>query len=279
MESVGIVGVGAMGSAILERLLAAGKSPIVYDPFPSAVEKARSKGARVASSAAEAAGAEEIVHVVVRTDEEVQESVLGSRGVLEGARSGTLLLLHSTVRPQTTQAVAKEAARSGVSVIDACMVGRPDVVRAGEMCFLVGGPADLVERVRPHLLTIGRKVIHVGPLGMGNVAKILKNLLTGSEALLVYETIRIGAAAGLAEREALEILREMGSGPNVLNHWQETFVESSDGLAPRVGSNMYDKDLPLASELARSLGVHAPITAALAETGLRLVAAKAQRSS
>jgi 3-hydroxyisobutyrate dehydrogenase len=142
------------------------------------------------------------------------------------------------------------------------------------MSFLVGGPVELVDRARPHLLQIGKRVLHMGPLGAGNVAKIIKNLITGSEALVLHEAVRIGAAAGIPERDALEMLRQMASGTTALSHWERTFVETEFGLAPRVGTNIHDKDLPLAAELARECSVEAPITQQIAAAGLRLLGVK-----
>src|SRR5262249_1615039 len=131
METVGMVGVGAMGSALLERLRLADVSATVYDVAPAALERAGAQGATCAGSAAAVARAATLVDVVVRTDQEVQDAVLGPDGVLAGAAPGTLVLLHSTILPQTTRAVAEAARPRGVEVIDACMVGVPRVVRAG----------------------------------------------------------------------------------------------------------------------------------------------------
>jgi len=106
MEQVGIVGVGAMGSALLERLKLAGVSATAFDIAPAAVETARALGARIASSSAAVAQASTVIDVVVRTDQEILDCTLGSNGILAGAQPGTLLLLHSTIRPETTKQVA-----------------------------------------------------------------------------------------------------------------------------------------------------------------------------
>src|SRR5437588_568190 len=83
-------------------------------------------------------------------------------------------------------AVAEAARPRGVEVVDACMVGVPRVVRAGNLSFVVGGPPELFERARPHLLCMGKQALHVGPLGAGNAAKLIKNLVTGAEALVIH---------------------------------------------------------------------------------------------
>src|SRR2546423_7614789 len=140
METIGIVGVGAMGSALLERLRLARVEPVIYDISDEALDRARATGAEPAASAADVARASTIVDVVVRSDDEVLECMLGERGLLEGARPDTLLLLHGTILPQTTRRVADAAEKRDVRVIDACMLGVPDAVRRGDLTFVVGGP-------------------------------------------------------------------------------------------------------------------------------------------
>jgi len=158
METVGMIGVGAMGLALLERLKLAGVRATVYDSYPPAVEAARSLGCEIASSAADVARQSTLVDVVVRTDEDVVQCMTGLKGVLEGAVSGTLVLLHSSILPQTVQQVAAAAHAKSVSVVDACMTGVPATVRAGELCFVVGGAGDLVARAEPHLLKMGKQI-------------------------------------------------------------------------------------------------------------------------
>ena len=273
MEKIGIVGVGAMGSALLERLKLAEVQATVFDIAPSAVEAARSLGASIAPSAKAVAQASTLIDIVVRTDQEVLDCTMGKDGILEGAAAGALVLLHSTIRPETTKKVAETARRRNVHVIDACMTAVPKVVRQGGLIFLVGGAAELFERARPHLLHMAKEVMHMGPLGAGNVAKLIKNLVTASEALIVHEAIRIGQAGGISCDEALEMMRKTAS-VSTLNRWQERFDLSGASPILRAGQNLYDKDVPLAAEVGRQFGLDLPITEQLAAAGLRLIASK-----
>jgi 3-hydroxyisobutyrate dehydrogenase-like beta-hydroxyacid dehydrogenase len=273
MEKIGIVGVGAMGSALLERLKLAGVQPAVYDIDPAALESARSLGAHVASSAAEVARAATIIDVVVRTDQEVLDCTMGREGILEGASPESLVILHSTILPDTTKKVAAAARERQIDVIDACMVGIPRVVRDGKLTFLVGGPADLVERARPHLLRMGKQVLHMGPLGSGNVAKLVKNLTTGAESLVIYEAVQIAEAAGIPYRETLEMMRKVYSA-GLLEHWESAFDASGKINRPRASHNIFEKDIPLAAEFARASGLRLPITEQLAAVAKELVEAE-----
>jgi 3-hydroxyisobutyrate dehydrogenase-like beta-hydroxyacid dehydrogenase len=273
MEKIGIVGVGAMGSALMERLRLSGGTATAFDIASSAVETARSLGLQIAPSAKAVAQAATMVDVVVRTDQEVLDCALGKDGILEGAAPGTLVLLHSTIRPATTKKIAEAAREKNVHVIDACMTGVPSVVRQGALTFLVGGPTELFERAKPHLLNVAKDAIHMGPLGAGNVAKLIKNLVTASEGLVVYEAIRIGQAGGIGYREALEMMQKTKS-ESVLNRWQERFDLSGTDLVFNAGMNLYDKDVPLAAEVGKTLGVDIPVTEQLAALGRRLLEAK-----
>jgi 3-hydroxyisobutyrate dehydrogenase len=273
MEKIGLVGVGAMGSALLERLRLAKVEVKAFDIADSALAAARSLGAGIASSAKAVAQESRLIDVVVRTDREVLDCTLGKDGVLEGAAAGALVLLHSTIRPETTREVAAAARARKVDVIDACMTAVPRVVRQGGLTFLVGGPAELFERAKPHLLRMAKDALHMGPLGAGNVAKLIKNLVTASEGLVVYEALRIGQAGGIGYREALDMMQRTRS-ESILSRWEERFELSGIDLVFRGGGNLYDKDVPLAAEVGRKLGVDIPVTEQLAALGLRLISPK-----
>ena len=129
MEQVGMVGIGAMGSALLERLRLANVEVMAFDIAGPALGAAEALGARLGSSAKAVARESTLIDVVVRTDQDVLDCALGTEGLLEGAKPGTVIILHSTIRPETTRRVAAEAHHRNVHVIDACMLGVPRVVR------------------------------------------------------------------------------------------------------------------------------------------------------
>jgi 3-hydroxyisobutyrate dehydrogenase len=266
MEQVGLVGAGSIGLAFVERLQIAGIQPTVFDVFPGACENARRAGARVVDSAAEVARQSTIVDVVVRTDQDMLDCTLGPDGLVAGAAPGTLLLLHSTIHPSTTRQVATAASARGVHVIDACMAGMPHNARAGHEIFLVGGPAERVERARPHLLTIGAEVVHFGPLTAGNTAKIIKNSLTAVQGLMVEEAGQFADAAGVTPEAFAELLRLFHRSPPT----RRSAESRRDN--PSGGDNMYGKDLPLAAALARELGLELPVTQYASEAGQRQLA-------
>jgi len=269
MEKIGFVGTGAMGSALLSRLKLANVQATAFDLAPAAMEAARKEGAQTATSAKAVAQASTIVDVVVRTDQEVLDCTMGKDGILEGAAPGTLVLLHSTIRPTTTKRIAEAAAETRVYVIDACMTAVPSAVRQGGLTFLVGGQKALFDRAKPHLMNMAKDAVHMGPLGCGNVTKLFKNMVTASEALIVYEALQIGKAAGIDYKAALDLMQKTKS-QHVLDRWDMRFDLSGGDLKFNAGTNLYDKDLPLAAEVGRALGATIPVTEQLAALGIRL---------
>jgi 3-hydroxyisobutyrate dehydrogenase len=278
MEKIGMIGTGAMGLALLERLKLAGEKDVIcYDAYGPALDSATALGYRAAMSAADVASQATLIDIVVRTDQDMLDCVLGPNGVLESAQAGTLLLLHSSILPHTVKNVAEAARAKGINAIDACMTGVPDTVRAGNLSFVVGGADEDVERARPHLLKMSREVFHMGPIGTGAVGKLIKNMLGGAETLIVHEAIQIGIAGGIPYPKALEMMRRIGH-DSVLNRWQRTFDPSGSDPMPRSGRNVLNKDIPLVAELARLLGTDTPITQQLAAAADRVVAANEKRN-
>jgi 3-hydroxyisobutyrate dehydrogenase-like beta-hydroxyacid dehydrogenase len=256
MKTVGVVGTGAMGLAMVERFLTAGLRASVYDVSGPALERAVALGAVAGTSAAEVAAASDSVSMMVRSDDQMLESVLGSNGVLSGLLPGGLLLLHSTIHPGTTRAIAEVAQARGVDLADACIAGVPAVVRAGQAVCLAGGDTALIERITPHLLLLVRRVIHMGPLGSGNVAKIVRNLVNLTDRLVLHEGLQIMHASGVPTHQGLQMLE--------LIYANRDLDDEARGDRVRPEGNLFDTILPLARRLADDHGLQAPLTRALA---------------
>jgi 3-hydroxyisobutyrate dehydrogenase-like beta-hydroxyacid dehydrogenase len=278
LEKVGMIGTGAMGLALLERLKLAGVTDVVcHDTHKAALDSATALGFRAVTSAAGVAMQATLIDIVVRTDHDMLDCVLGPNGVLESAQAGTLLLLHSSILPDTVKKVAAAACVKGIHAVDACMTGVPDTVRAGNLSFVVGGTDEDVERAMPHLLKMSKEVFHMGPIGTGAVGKLIKNMVSGSETLIVHEALEIGLAGGIPYPKALEMMRCIGH-DSVLNRWQRTFDPSGADPLPRAGRNVLSKDIPLTAELARLYGLDTPITQQLAASADCVVAANEKRN-
>jgi 2-hydroxy-3-oxopropionate reductase len=271
-KTVGLVGVGKMGSALLERLGAAGAKVRAFDIKDSAMQAARDRGAETTASSAEAARGAAIIHVFVHNDQEIFDATLGENGVLAGADQGATVILHSTIMPATTRRVAEEAARTGIRVIDASVTSTPRYVRAGEAVFLVGGADDVVAEIRPYLETIGRKVWHFGPLGCGNAAKLVKNLSNVMERVMWMEALTAVKAAGIDPRQYAEMLKSVMRG-SAMSDWEKIIAIENGDIAPtNAGGNIFRKDVPHALKLVHELGLKLPLAEGTGEASARFVA-------
>ena len=184
-------------------------------------------------------------------------------------------MLHSTIRPATTKKVAELAADKRVNVIDACMTAVPSVVRQGGLTFLVGGQKAFFERAKPHLLNMAKDAVHMGPLGCGNVTKLFKNMVTASEALIVYEALQIAKAGGVSYKAALDLMKKTKS-QHILDRWETRYDISGGELKFNPGTNLYDKDLPLAADVGKALGADIPGGGSVGEIGHQVERRKGQ---
>ena len=242
---------------MVERFVAAGLRTNVYDVSSVALDRAVNAGAIACADAAELASASESVSVMVRTDDQMLESVLGQHGALNGLQPASVLLLHSTIHPTTTRQVAAAAVADNVAVADVCIAGVPSVLRAGEAVCLAGGDVDLIERITPLLLVLVERVIHMGPLGCGNAAKIVRNLVNQTDRLLLVEGIQFMKASGVRADAALQMLESIYS-----NRVRE-LEQAVHAERVRPEGNLFETILPLAQRLADDLGIEAPLTRVL----------------
>jgi 3-hydroxyisobutyrate dehydrogenase len=269
---VGLVGVGKMGSALLERLVAAGAKVRAFDIKDSAMQAARERGAETVASSAETARAAKIVHVFVHNDDEVLDCTLGGEGVLASAEKGATVIVHSTVLPATTKRVAQEAAGKGIRVIDASVTSTPRYVRAGEAVFLVGGPDDVVADIRPHLEAVGHKVWHFGPLGCGHAAKLAKNLSNVMERVMWMETLSLVKAAGIDPRQYADMLKAVMRG-SAISDWEKIIaIENGEIVPTNAGGNIFRKDVPHALSFVQQLGLNLPLAEGTGAAAARFVA-------
>jgi 3-hydroxyisobutyrate dehydrogenase-like beta-hydroxyacid dehydrogenase len=244
--TVAVIGLGAMGRPVVRHLLAAGMDVVVRDVEHGAVEVAVALGATTAASDAEAASRSAAVAVFVPTDADVCAVCLGENGVLAGARDGTVVLLCSSVRPETCEQVAA-AAPPGVHVLDAALTGGVRGAEAGEVNLLVGGDADVIERVRPLLEPWTIAIHHLGPLGAGQVGKTANNLVHWAQICAIAEALELARRAGVS----VPVLRRaLMDGPTDSRTLREL---------DQMRLTWHAKDLANAAALARRVDLEVPM--------------------
>ena len=192
--TVGVVGLGAMGGPVAGLLARAGVPTTCHDPDPAAVAHAEAAGAKAMESVVDLAAASDVVVVLVPTDRDVLD-VCGR--IVPAERPGTVLLISSSVTPDTCLRVADQARRHGVDVLDAALTGGVRAAEAGELNLLVGGDEAVLDRIRPVLTPWTSTVHHLGPLGSGQIGKTVNNLCHWGQLAAIVEALRLGRALGV----------------------------------------------------------------------------------
>ena len=202
-HSVGLVGLGMMGRPAAELLAAEGHPTFAYDVDAAVLEAVAAHGERGVDALPELAGRCDVVLVMVPSDQDVLDVCTG---LLEGARRGSVLLICSSVTPETCRRVAAAAEPEGVDVLDAALTGGVRAAEAGTINLLVGGDPAVLDRIRPALAPWTGTVHHLGGLGAGQVGKTVNNLCHWGQLSAIVEALRLGRALGVEPallREAL----------------------------------------------------------------------------
>lgn len=268
---IGFVGAGDLGGEIARRILRAGWPLTVYARREEVRNDIRKAGAAIAAGLAELGSASDVLGVCVVDDAQVREVLVGA-GALSGMRPGGLIAIHSTIHPDTCREIAAAAAQGGVAVIDAPVSGSGGYTPQDRpMTVMVGGEAVDFERARPLLEDWATTVRHVGPLGSGELTKIINNCMYYAQKAIAIDAVAIARAAGLEVRAAGEVWSQSSGNSHAFQQYR---TADYTGLVPRSSGDISQsltvirKDLRLAAEVAERGGVEAK--AALA-TGNRLV--------
>ncbi len=229
MATIGFIGLGNMGAPMAANLVRAGHQVTGFDLVPGAMEALATKGGHAVASVAEAAGAGDIVITMLPAGPQVRSVYLDEGGVLASARRGALLIDCSTIDVETARAVAAAAKGAGFDMLDAPVSGGVAGAEAASLTFMVGGDAEIFARAQPVLAAMGRTIVHAGPAGNGQAAKICNNMILGVSMIAVCEAFslaeRLGLEAQTLVRHQFQIIRAMlgadellpgaGTGPGV----------------------------------------------------------------
>jgi 3-hydroxyisobutyrate dehydrogenase-like beta-hydroxyacid dehydrogenase len=262
---VAFLGLGRMGAPMAGRLSHAGHDLVVWSRTRAHAE-ALADRAEVAASPAEA-GAKADVAITMLTDGGALEAVvLSPDGLAGGLGSGTLLIDTSTVGPSTTRKVAKALEPRGVAFVDAPVAGSVGPASEGTLAIMVGGDRDAVERARPVLAILGdpERTWHVGPVGAGQAAKLMVNLVLGGVMAVVAEGYTLGRVLGLAPDDALEVLEGASVAGQTVRSKREK-LRSGDFGEAGFPLGLMHKDLRLALDAARAARTSLPGTERVAE--------------
>jgi 3-hydroxyisobutyrate dehydrogenase len=260
---VGCLGLGNMGGGIAENILRAGFEVAAFDIRPEARNRLSQLGAKAAQSPAEAARDAALLTVTVLNDEQVRHVLLGDDGAASALAPGAVVIVHSTVSPQTCEQIAALLAERDVHLIDAPISGGASAAGNGTLTLMIGGTDEAVAAAAPVLEAISRERFHVGPVGTGQIAKLVNNLMGIVNRVAVGEEgLALARAAGLREEAMLGVLRASSGNSWQVEHWREMQAVARDSTTGAEGmAQMAKKDLALAYRLGDDLGVAMPIAA------------------
>jgi 3-hydroxyisobutyrate dehydrogenase len=245
---VGFIGLGSQGAPMARRIVEAGLDVTLWARRSASLEPFADTAAKTVQSPAELAAASDLVCICVVGDDDVREVVGGDTGVLAGLSTGGIVAIHSTVHPDTCRELAEMAATHGVSVIDAPVSGGGPAAEEGTLLVMVGGDEDIAERCRPVFATYADPIVHLGPLGSGQVTKMLNNVLFTANLGSAISTLELGESLGI-ERNRLAGVLNSGSATSKALGSISAFGGSLDRLAPIAGA-LLQKDVRHAASLA-----------------------------
>ena len=257
---LGFVGLGAMGGAMAARLQETGCELAVHDLAPETGSALVEAGARWHDSPAGVAGESSLVLLSLPGPPEVEAVLRGERGLLAALRPGAAIVDLSTNSIAGVRARAAECRAAGIDFLDAPVSGGIQGAREGTLVLMVGGRAEVLEAVRPTLERISRSILHFGESGAGSAAKLVHNQFYLCGEVLFFEALVLAEKAGIAAPELVDLLRATGAG-GVHAQLADRVLERrfDDGTFTLA---LADKDVALALDAARSLGVPTPASTA-----------------
>ncbi|XP_001640995.2 3-hydroxyisobutyrate dehydrogenase, mitochondrial [Nematostella vectensis] len=261
---IGFIGLGNMGSPMAKNLLDQGYGVVVHDIFPESVDDLRQLGAGVAETPDEVAMKTNKIVTMLPSSPNVIEVYKGIKGLFNSVQDGTLLIDCSTIDPALSKEISEMASEKGATYLDAPVSGGITAAKAGTLTFMVGGKEEGFEQAKDVLMSMGKNVIHTGPNGTGQAAKICNNMLLAVSMIGTAEAMNLGIRLGL-DAEMIAKIINSSSGrcwssevynpvPGVLED-----VPSSNNYQGGFMTALMTKDLGLAQNASSSTMTATPM--------------------
>jgi 3-hydroxyisobutyrate dehydrogenase-like beta-hydroxyacid dehydrogenase len=271
VPAIGFIGLGLMGQGSTKRLVERGFTVTGYDIVADKVKQAAGHGVKHAASPAEVVRASDIVLVCVTSTHAVEEAVLGRGGVAEAPGAGKVLVDHSTTEIDETKRFARELAqRSGMAWVDAPVSGGPVAAANGTLAIMAGGAEAAIRKVEPVMAQLAARFTHMGPVGAGQVTKMINQVLVLTNYCVIAEALRLGEKCGIDVARIPDALASGHAGSNLLNDLTPRMVARD--FTPRGFARQVLKDLDMVHDLARAMKAPTPMAAQAASLFRLLVA-------
>ncbi|HEY8217823.1 MAG TPA: NAD(P)-dependent oxidoreductase [Acidimicrobiia bacterium] len=270
MTRVGFIGLGSQGAPMARRIVDEGYALTLWARREASIKPFRDTPATVASTPADLGTASEVVGICVVNDDDVEDVLLRPDGVLAGMAAGGVIAIHSTIRPETCLRIAETAGQHDVALVDAPVSGGGVAASEHRLLVMVGGADDDVARCRAIFETFADPVIHLGPLGSGQLAKLLNNLVFTAQVAAALDTYAFAGALGMDRAAVAQVLAHGSGGSRAADIIAATSFDTS-GLS-QVALPLLRKDVGIMLDVARALGVDGPASlVGLADRALALL--------
>jgi 3-hydroxyisobutyrate dehydrogenase len=251
--AIGFIGLGIMGGPMAGRLLSAGHRLTVFNRTASRCAPLVAAGARQAPTPAAAAEGADLVISIVTDSPDAKQVLLGPQGATEGAKAGTLFVDMSTIAPEAARQIGEQLAGRNIEFLDAPVTGGDVGAREGTLSILVGGEAKNLERARPALEVLGRRITHCGPVGAGQTVKACNQILCALNMVGIVEALHLAKANGIDLHTMVAALTP-GAGGSWALEKLGTRIASND-FAPGFMVRLIQKDLRIVQAVAQDSGL------------------------
>jgi 3-hydroxyisobutyrate dehydrogenase-like beta-hydroxyacid dehydrogenase len=259
-STVGLIGLGLMGKPMGRNWLKAGFPLVVWNRTRSKADDLVREGAKLAANPRELAAQVDVLITIVSDPPALEEVMFGPQGALDGLRRGSLFIDSSTVSPELARREAAACAERGIEFLDAPVTGGTWGAEKGELVFMIGGKAEVLERAKPVLEAVGKRFFLLGPNGAGQTVKLAMNLILALEVEALAEATALVTTAGLPGERLIEVLQSsMGRSP-LLDVKAPLILKKE--FPASFPLRLMHKDVRLALELARQQGIQLPAGAA-----------------
>lgn len=259
MAEIGFIGLGIMGKPMAGHLLKAGHTVYVYDIVPESIAELKKQGALPCGSSKEVAGKTGIVFLIVPDTPDVEAALFGKNGVAEGIRPGSIVVDMSSISPIATKEFARKLKEMGVEMLDAPVSGGQVGAQNATLSIMVGGPAELFERIKPFFEIMGKNIVHIGGNGDGQTCKVANQIVVALTIEAVAEALLFASKAGADPAKVRAALLGGFAQSRILELHGERMIKRT--FQPGFRVRLHQKDLNLALESARKMGLSLPNTA------------------
>ena len=263
MAELGFVGLGIMGIPMAGHLLEAGNSVHVYDVVSESIAKLSAKGADPCGSSKEVAQKSDIIIIMVPDTPDVEAVLFGKDGLSEGLKSGSIVVDMSSISPIATKEFAEKLAAMGVKMLDAPVSGGQVGAENVALSIMVGGAVEVFEQIKPYFELMGKNIVHIGDNGAGQTCKVANQIVVALTIEAVGEALLFASKAGADPAKVRDALLGGFAQSRILELHGKKMIDRT--FEPGFRIRLHQKDLNLALQSARSLGLSLPNTATAQE--------------